>query len=397
MFANSGDEEYDYIVVGSGAGGGPVAANLAKAGYRVLVLEAGGEDEPIDYKVPAFHAMAAEHSDMAWNFYVKHYADPHRQRACEQTILKREKIKGPPPPGILYPRAGTLGGCTAHHAMIFVAPHNRDWENIARLTGDPSWSPARMRKYFQRVERCGYVRRPWSTWWNRARHGFDGWLPTTIADATILLRDLVLSRLALSAMQVCLESRVLTSSGFFQTIQSWFFSFFDPTDWRRVGLARRSWSWLIGLLDPNDWRRLTSEGEGPVVVPLTVENGSRFGTRELLRSVVQTSPDKLTIRLHALVTQVVLDDSLRAVGVKYRCGLNLYEASATKAATGTSSEPPPEQTVYAKREVILAGGTFNTPQLLMLSGIGPAKELEELGIKVRLNLPRRRQKPARPL
>src|SRR5215475_5597777 len=45
------DSEYDYIVVGSGAGGGTVAANLARAGFSVLVLEAGGEDEPHDYQI----------------------------------------------------------------------------------------------------------------------------------------------------------------------------------------------------------------------------------------------------------------------------------------------------------------------------------------------------------
>ena len=36
---------YEYIVVGSGAGGGPLAANLAKAGHRVLLLEAGSNEE----------------------------------------------------------------------------------------------------------------------------------------------------------------------------------------------------------------------------------------------------------------------------------------------------------------------------------------------------------------
>jgi choline dehydrogenase len=34
---------YDYIVIGSGAGGGPLACNLAKAGYQVLLLEAGDD------------------------------------------------------------------------------------------------------------------------------------------------------------------------------------------------------------------------------------------------------------------------------------------------------------------------------------------------------------------
>ena len=65
----------DYIVVGSGAGGGTVAARLAEAGFRVLLIEAGGDPRktigstpqtpginslPDDYDVPAFHALAAE-------------------------------------------------------------------------------------------------------------------------------------------------------------------------------------------------------------------------------------------------------------------------------------------------------------------------------------------------
>ena len=136
---------YDYVIVGSGAGGGTLAARLAEAGMTVCVLEAGsdsnaGEDLPEDYQVPAFHPFASENKAMAWNFYIDHYADPDRQ---QRDWKHREG-------GILYPRAGTLGGCTAHNAMILTAPHDSDWDGIAGLTNDASWGASAMQPYFQR-------------------------------------------------------------------------------------------------------------------------------------------------------------------------------------------------------------------------------------------------------
>ena len=75
----------DYVIVGSGAGGGTLAARLAEAGMRVVVLEAGGDPReapglPEDYDVPAFHPLASEHPALRWDFFVQHYADGTRQR-----------------------------------------------------------------------------------------------------------------------------------------------------------------------------------------------------------------------------------------------------------------------------------------------------------------------------
>jgi choline dehydrogenase len=81
--------------------------------------------------------------------------------------------------GVLYPRGGTLGGSTAVSALVTVYPHNSDWDGIAELVGDPSWSAERMRGYFERLERW---QAPPETEpedrrvENPGRHGYDGWL-----------------------------------------------------------------------------------------------------------------------------------------------------------------------------------------------------------------------------
>ena len=70
--------DWDYVIVGSGAGGGTLAARLVEAGMRVFLIEAGGDPRagdarlPDDYDVPAFHSFACENPSMSWNFRVRH-------------------------------------------------------------------------------------------------------------------------------------------------------------------------------------------------------------------------------------------------------------------------------------------------------------------------------------
>ena len=71
-------DEYEYIIVGSGAGGGPLAANLARKGHRVLLMEAGGDIDNDNYKIPLFHPLASEDPEMRWDFFVRHYEDQEK-------------------------------------------------------------------------------------------------------------------------------------------------------------------------------------------------------------------------------------------------------------------------------------------------------------------------------
>ena len=362
---------FDYIVVGSGAGGGTLAARLAEAGCSVLLLEAGGDPRqlsgtnddqpginrlPDDYDVPSWHGFASENDAMRWDFFVRHYASDEMQ---QKDPKYRKEYRGVPVDGVLYPRAGTLGGCTAHNAMILVYPHNADWDEIARLTGDTSWNAENMRQYFMRLENCHYrplERALAAVGPNPSRHGWHGWLQSEIAIPKAAVKDFGL-------VQVLLNSAHEAFDDIGQPIE------------RLLDLAEAK-------ADPNDWRLVTENAVGVRYTPLATRDHARMGARERVLETAQKYPDRLRVELDALVTRVLLDENNRATGVEYLKGERLYRAHGQPATT----EGEVRQ-VQAGREVILCGGAFNTPQILMLSGIGPRDVLDPLGIPVKVELP----------
>ncbi len=114
----------------------------------------------------------------------------------------------------------------------------------------------------------------------------------------------------------------------------------------------------------DDFNGKTQEGAG--YFQLTAKNGRRWSTAVGYLRPARRRPNlKIACEAHAAR---VLFAGRRAIGVEYRQG-------------GVT------RTAHAEGEVILAGGAFNSPQLLQLSGIGPAKVLSALGIAVIADMP----------
>ena len=396
---------FDYIIVGSGAGGAPLACRLARAGMRVLVLEAGvdpGAPLPNDeldsdsqteaenaralYHCPGLYEASSEPNahpgtpdelQMSWDFRVRHYTDDAIQDADPKAH------PDPYVPGqksVFYPRCSSLGGCTSHHAMVTVYGTDREWRRIAELTGDESWMPARMREYFQRLERARYgsyrtfIGRLWErllNWVKPARHaqsgrGSSGWLDVTLTDPKLAMNDEQLLRVIFNT---ALAEEVKGP----RSVLRWL---------KRIVAGR-----FYRDLDPNDAATMRRDLEGVVFVPLAVSDGMRHGPRE---HMLQTQRDllareesgQLCIATGVFVKRVVFasDDgniAPRAIGVEFACGRHLYQASPLHE----SESPSGEGTCFARREIILCGGAFNTPQLLMLSGIGEESQLKQYGIR----------------
>ncbi len=277
-------ETFDYIVIGAGSAGCPVAGRLSEdPKNRVLLLEAGPKDRNIWIHIPIGYYRTMT-SPLSWGY----------------TTEPEDGIAGR---SLVWPRGKVLGGSSAINGLVYVRGQKQDYDHWRQL-GNEGWGFDDVLPFFKMAE-------------DQERgdddyHGRGG--PLKVSD----IRD---------QREIC-----------------------DAF----IAAAKQA-----GIPENTDFNGADQEGVGNFQT--TSRNGRRCSTAVGYLKPIRNRSN-LRIETDAMVESILFDGK-RASGIRFR-------------------QHGQEKTADVTGEIVLAGGAINSPQLLQLSGVGPADHLQALGIDV---------------
>ncbi|RZJ20522.1 MAG: choline dehydrogenase [Haliea sp.] len=325
------DNTFDYIIVGGGTAGCLLANRLsADASKRVLLIEAGRKDDYHWIHVPVgyLHCIGNPRTDWLYN------TEP-------EPGLNGRSLR--------YPRGKTLGGSSSINGMIYMRGQSRDYERWAELTGDDDWRWDSVLQAFRKHE---------------DHHKLD--IPKGQAEATVNENFRRLH--GHSSQHVNAEGLRRKTGG----------------EWR-IEKQRLRWDILdafsaaaqqAGIPATDDFN--TGDNEGVGYFEVNQKAGWRWNTaKAFLRPMCYGRPNFemwTSAQVGKLVVERQDDGSLRCTGVEVRIGADTETALVTREDGFIG-------------EVILSAGSIGSPQILQLSGIGPAPLLQQYGIPVLVDLP----------
>jgi choline dehydrogenase len=323
------DTTFDYIIVGAGTAGCLLANRLsANASKRVLLIEAGRRDDYHWIHIPVGYLYCIGNPRTDW-------------------LYNTEPDAGLNGRTLRYPRGKTLGGCSSINGMIYMRGQARDYDQWAQLTGDASWRWEQSLPYFK-LHEDHYKGAS-------ALHGARGAPAELLQDAGTVYRQTL---------------RHQQAGG----------------EWR-VEKQRLRWDVLdafaeaatqAGIPATDDFNRGDNNGVGYFEV--NQKAGWRWNTaKAFLRPTCYARPN-FELWTGAQVAKLIVE--------KNGGGTMGAEAERPLRCTGVQVWNGSEMvTAQARAEVILSAGAIGSPQILQLSGIGPAALLQSLGIPVLQDTP----------
>lgn len=321
------DQVFDYIIIGAGTAGCLLANRLsADASKRVLLIEAGRKDDYHWIHIPVGYLYCIGNPRTDW-------------------LYSTEPDAGLNGRSLRYPRGKTLGGSSSINGMIYMRGQARDYDQWAQLTGDMSWNWDSALPFFKMHE-DHYKGAD-------AMHGARGTAPELMKNKADGYQQ---------------QLRHHNSGG----------------EWR-VEKQRLRWNLLdafaeaaveAGIPATDDFNRGNNEGVGYFEV--NQKSGWRWNTaKAFLRPKCYGRPN-FELWSSAQVCKLVItpqaDGSQRCTGVEVWAGDERVTALSTRDSGHMG-------------EVILCAGAIGSPQILQLSGIGPAALLQQHGIPVIQDLP----------
>ena len=239
-------------------------------------------------------------------------------------LYRTEPVPGLNGRSLRYPRGKTLGGCSSINGMIYMRGQSRDYDEWARITGDDTWRWANVLPAFRQHE---------DHHGGASRHG--------ALDATFAEFHGVGGEWRIEKQRL----RWSILDAFMQAAE-------------QAGIARTA-----------DFNRGDNEGVGYFEV--NQKQGRRWNTAKAFLRPACAARDNFQMWTEAQVARLILESRL---GRPHCVGVQVWDGREMRNAR-------------ASREVILCAGSIGSPQILQLSGIGPAELLRRHGIEVILDAP----------
>jgi choline dehydrogenase len=315
---------FDTIIIGAGTAGCLLANRLsADTSKRVLLIEAGGKDNYHWIHIPVGYLYCIGNPRTDW-------------------LYKTEADAGLNGRQLRYPRGKVLGGCSSINGMIYMRGQARDYDGWAQATGDAAWRWENCLPDFMAHE--GYYQL------DRIQRSFhQGKRPETLEKMASLHGNDANSGVGKSTGEWRVEKQRLR---------------WDILD--AFALAAQQ----AGIPASADFN--TGDNEGVGYFEVNQRRGWRWNASKAFLKPVMKRPN-LTVWTNTQVARVLTEKTVHGV----RCtGVELVRAGVKL----TVAVPP-------TGEVVLSAGAIGSPQILQLSGIGDASDLQAAGIAPVVHLP----------